>query len=98
MQAELAIWRPLWDVTLVLFVLGLGVSLTSRDRSSWWTSQGLLLLSVVVGFAAADAMHAAADLFWLGVGIPLVMVAGWLGRVRIRRLATVRGNQDDRSV
>lgn len=70
MQAELSTWRPLWDFAMVLSVLGLAAGLSARDRASWWLSQGLLLLSAVIGFAAASVTHAAgADLFSLGVWV-----------------------------
>lgn len=72
MQAELSTWRPLWDVAMVLFVLGLAAGLSARDRASWWLSQGLLLLSVVIGFAAASATHAGVDLFSLGTWVLIV--------------------------
>lgn len=71
MQAELATWRPLWDFVAVLFVLGIAGGLSSRDRASWWISQGLLLLSVLIGFAAAQVTHAGVDLFSLGIWMPI---------------------------
>ena len=71
MQAELSTWRPLWDFAMLLFVLGLAAGLSVRDRTSWWLSQGLLLLSVVIGLAAASVTHAGVDLFSLGVWIPI---------------------------
>ena len=67
MRVELTAWRPLWDFAMVLFVLGLAVGLTARDRASWWLSQGLLLLSVLIGFGAASVTHADVDLFSLGI-------------------------------
>ena len=73
MQAELSTWRPLWDLAAVLFVLGIAGALTSRDRGAWWLSQGLLLLSVLIGFAAASATHADVDLFSLGIWIPIAL-------------------------
>jgi NADH:ubiquinone oxidoreductase subunit K len=69
MQAELATWRPLWDFATMLFVLGIASGLNSRDRASWWISQGLLLLSVLIGFAAAQVTHAGVDLSSLGIWI-----------------------------
>ena len=69
MQVELSTWRPLWDFAMVLFVLGLAAGLNARDRTSWWLSQGLLLLSVFIGFAAASATHAGVDLFSLGIWV-----------------------------
>ena len=71
MQAELATWRPLWDFAAVLFVLGIAGGLTSHDRASWWVSQGLLLLSVLLGLAAAQVTHAGVDLFSLGIWVPI---------------------------
>ncbi len=71
MQAELSNWRPLWDFAMVLFVLGLAAGLSARDSASWWLSQGLLLLSVVIGFAAASVIHPGVDLFSLGVWVPI---------------------------
>lgn len=71
MQAELSNWRPLWDFAMVLFVLGLAAGLSARDSVSWWFSQGLLLLSVVIGFAAASVTHSGVDLFSLGVWVPI---------------------------
>lgn len=83
MQAELSTWRPLWDFASVLFVLGLAGAMTSRDRSAWWCSQGLLLLSVVLAFAAASALHRHIDFFSLGIWVPLAWLATWLGAIRI---------------
>lgn len=71
MQTELATWRPLWDIVAVLFVLGFVGGLSSRDRASWLVSQGLLLLSVVVGFAAAGVTHAGVELFSLCIWVPI---------------------------
>lgn len=71
MQLELSTWRPLWEFAVVLFVLGMASALSSRDRGSWWLSQGLLLFSVVIGFAAASVTHASVDLFSLGVWVPV---------------------------
>lgn len=71
MQVELSTWRPLWDFAMVLFVLGLAAGLSARDRVLWWISQGLLLLSVVIGFAAASVTHAGVDPFSLGVWAPI---------------------------
>ncbi|MFM9962758.1 MAG: hypothetical protein ACKV2Q_16230 [Planctomycetaceae bacterium] len=85
MQAELATWRPLWDFAAVLFVLGIAGGLSSRDRTSWWISQGLLLLSVLVGFAAASATHAGVELFPLGVWVPIA----W-GLTNLASVATKR--------
>ena len=69
MQAELSTWRPLWDFAMVLFVLGFAAGLCAGNRTSWWLSQGLLLLSVFIGFAAASATHAGVDLFSLGIWV-----------------------------
>ncbi len=71
MRVELSTWRPLWDFAMVLFALGLAAGLTTRDRAAWWLSQGLLLLSILIGFAAASATHAGVDLFSLGVWAPI---------------------------
>lgn len=71
MPFELSTCRPLWDVAMVLFVLGLAAGLSARDRATWWLSQGLLLLSVVIGFAAASVIHPGVDLFSLGVWVPI---------------------------
>lgn len=71
MQAELSTWQPLWDFAMVLFVLGLASGLSARDRASWWLSQGLLLLSIVIGFAAASVTHTGVDLFSLGAWVPI---------------------------
>ncbi len=84
MQAELATWRPLWDFAAVLFVLGIAGGLSSRDRASWWISQGLLLLSVLIGFAAAQVIHAGVDLFSLGVWVPIAWGLTLLGARRSR--------------
>lgn len=71
MPIELATWRPLWDFAAVLFVLGIAGGLSCRDLASWWISQGLLLLSVLIGFAAAQVTHADVDLFSLGIWVPI---------------------------
>ncbi len=84
MQAELATWRPLWDFAAVLFVLGIAGGLSSRDRTAWWIAQGLLLLSVLIGFAAAQVTHAGVDLFSLGVWVPIAWGLTVLGARRSR--------------
>lgn len=86
MQAELSTWRPLWDFAIVLFVLGLAAGLCARDRASWWLSQGLLLLSVVIGLAVASVTHAGVDLFSLGVWVPIAWVLTIVATLR-RRVA-----------
>ena len=86
MQVELSTWLPLWDFASVLFVLGIAGGINSRDRASWWVSQGLLLLSVVVGFAAASATHAGIDLFSLGIWVPIAWGLTALGTLRQRVL------------
>ena len=86
MQAELATWRPLWDFAAVLFVLGVAGGLSSRDRASWWISQGLLLLSVLIGFAAAQVTHAGVDLISLGIWVPIAWGLTVLGTLRRRPL------------
>ena len=73
MSVELATWRPLWEFSVILIVLGAAGCLSGRDRMSWWMSQGLIVLGVIVGFAAIEAMHPQVDLFSLGVWIPLVL-------------------------
>ncbi len=77
MGVELSTWRPLWEFSAILLVLGAASGLSSRDRMSWWLSQGLLLLGVILGFAAIGAMHPRADLFSLSVWAPLVLVLEW---------------------
>lgn len=84
MQAELVTWRPLWDFAAVLFALGIAGGLSSRDRASWWISQGLLLLSVLVGFAAASVTHAGVDLFSLGIWVPIAWGLFAFGSRRFR--------------
>lgn len=71
MQAELSTWRSLWDFAIVLFVLGIASGINSRDRASWWVSQGLLMLSVLIGFAAAQVTHLGVELISLGLWVPL---------------------------
>ena len=88
MQVELSTWRPLWDFAMVLFVLGLAAGLTTRDRAGWWLSQGLLLLSVLIGFAAASVTHSDVDLFSLGVWVPIAWGLTLIGRVRIPKSST----------
>lgn len=88
MQVELSTWRPLWDFAMVLFVLGLAAGLTTRDRAGWWLSQGLLLLSVLIGFAAASMTHSDVDLFSLGVWVPIAWGLTLIGRVRIPKSST----------
>jgi NADH:ubiquinone oxidoreductase subunit K len=80
MQAELATWRPLWEFAAVLFVLGIAGSLSSRDRTSWWISQGLLLLSVFIGVTAAQVTHTGVDLFSLGIWVPIAWALTALAR------------------
>lgn len=84
MQAELATWRPLWDFAAVLFALGIAGGLSSRDRTAWWISQGFLLLSALIGFAAAQVTHAGVDLFSLGVWVPIAWGFTVLGARRSR--------------
>lgn len=71
MHAELSTWQPLWDFAVVLFVLGVAGGLSNRDRTAWWVSQGLLLLGVLMGFAAAQVTHSGVDLFALGIWVPI---------------------------
>lgn len=78
MRAEMSTWQPLCDLAFVLFVLGIASTLLSRDRAAWWLSQGLLLLSIVLGFAAASAIHSSVNLFSLGVWIPLAWAIRWI--------------------
>ena len=98
MQAELSTWRPLWDFAAILFVLGMASALSSRDRAAWWLSQGLLLLSVVVGFAAASATHANVDLFSLGIWIPIAWAVSLIGVFRIPKPSAVRHTNHDGSL
>ncbi len=88
MQIELSTWRPLWDFAMVLFVLGMAGALIGRDRTSWWLSQGLLLLSVIVAFGAASVTHAGANLFSLGIWMPIAWGLTLIGRVRIPKSST----------
>ena len=74
MSAELATWRPLYEFAMVLVVLGLAGCLKARERISWWLSQGLVTLGVIVGMASTGAMHQKVDLFSLGIWLPLVAV------------------------
>ena len=74
MGVELATWRPLFEFSMILVVLGLAGCLNSRDRISWWIAQGLMLLGLILGLAATGAMHSRVDLFSLGMWIPLVAV------------------------
>lgn len=83
MRVDLATWRPLWDFATVLFVLSLGGALSARDRIAFGLSQGVLLLSIVVGFAAADAMHRDVELFPLGFWITVAWAISWIGAIRI---------------
>lgn len=83
MQADLVTWRPLWDFAAVLFVLGLGGILNARDRVSFWLSQGLLLLSIIVGFAAVGVTHPEVDLFPLGLWVAVAWAVSWVGAIRI---------------
>ena len=73
MSVELSTWRPLWEFSAILIVLGTAGCLSHRDRMSWWQSQGLIVLGVILGFAAIGAMHPRVDLFSLGVWIPVVL-------------------------
>lgn len=98
MQAELSILRPLWDFAAVLFVLGMASALNSRDRTSWWLSQGLLLLSVVVGFAAANAIHPSVDLFSLGIWVPIAWTLSLIRLFRIPKPLVVSHTNHDGSL
>ncbi len=98
MQAELSTWRPLWDFAAVLFVLGMVSALSSRDRASWWLSQGLLLLSVVVAFAAASAIHPSVDLFSLGIWVPIAWALSLIGLFRIPKPSAVSHTNHDGSL
>ena len=73
MSVELSTWRPLWEFSAILIVLGAAGCLSRGDRMSWWQSQGLIVLGVIVGFAAIGAMHPQVDLFSLGAWIPVVL-------------------------
>lgn len=98
MRADLATWRPLWDFAFVLFVLGLGGALSARDRVAFGLSQGVLLLSIVVGFAAADAMHRDVALFPLGLWIAVAWVISWIGAIRIPHRSTDLSKHHDGSL
>jgi hypothetical protein len=98
MQAELAIARPLWDFAMILFALGMGSALSSRDRASWWLSQGVLLLSIVIGFAAVSATHAGANLFPLGVWLPIVWAVSFIGAFRTPQSSRENGTSHDGSL
>ena len=98
MRAELSSWLPLWDFAAVLFVIGMAGGLSSRDRASWWVSQGLLLLSVVVGFAAAGATHPSVDLFSLGIWVPITWALSLLGLFRIPKPSAVSDTNHDGSL
>ena len=98
MQAELSTWRSLWDSAAVLFVLGIAGGLSSCDRGTWWLSQGLLVLSVVIGFAAASATHTDVDLFSLSIWVPIACGLSWLSHIRIRPSSTVSVTSHDRSL
>ncbi len=74
MGVELATWRPLFEFSMILMILGLTGCLSGRDRISWWLSQGLILLGLILGLAATGALHPRVDLFSLGMWIPLVAV------------------------
>ncbi len=71
MSVELTLWRPLWEFSAVLFVMGLAASLIGRDRGAWLIAQGVMLLAVVTGFTAVQATHAGVDLFPLAAWVPL---------------------------
>lgn len=95
MRADLSAWQPLWDLASVLFVLGIASALNCRDRVSWWLSQGLLVLSIAIGFAAASAIHPDVDLFSLGIWIPIACVISLIGALRIPQfLLTSRTKHD----
>lgn len=91
MRTELSTWLPLCDLAAILFVLGIASTLLGRDRVAWWLSQGLLLLSVVIGFAVTSAIHSEVDLFSLGAWIPLAWAirstAGAPRSISTRRIA-----------
>lgn len=98
MQAELSTWLPLWDFAAVLFVLGMASALCSRDRAAWWLSQGLLLLSVIVGLAAARAIHGDVDLFSLGIWIPIAWGVSLIRVFRISKPSAVSSTNHDGSL
>ena len=82
MRIELSTWLPLWDFAAVLFALGIAGGLSSQDRASWWVSQGLLLPSVLIGFAAAQVTHAGVDLFSFSIWVPIAWGLTVFGRLR----------------
>lgn len=98
MQVDLSMWRPLLDFAAVLFVLGMASALNSRDRASWWVSQGLLLLSIVVGFVAAGAIHPSVDMFTLGIWVPIVWALSLIGLFRIPKPLEVSHTNHDGSL
>lgn len=98
MRVELSTWLPLWDFTAVLFVLGMAGGMSSRDRASWWVSQGLLLLSVIIGFAAASATHASVDLFALGIWVPIAWALNLISLFRIPKPSAVSRTNHDGSL
>ncbi len=86
MHVELSTWRPLFDFAAVLFVLGVAGGLNSRGHVSWWASQGLLLLSVLIGFAAVQVTHIGVDLFSLGIWVSIAWGLTTIGTIRRRVL------------
>lgn len=93
MSVELSTWQPLCEFSAILIVLGAAGCLSSRDRMSWWQSQGLIVLGVIVGFAAVGAMHPRVDLFSLGVWIPLVLALELVTVAKVMRRVRHFNNQ-----
>lgn len=74
MLVELTTWRPLWDFSAGLVVLGLAGCLSARDRTGWWLSHGMMVLGVIVGLAGTSSLHVGIDLFSLGAWVPVVLL------------------------
>lgn len=74
MHSELSIWRPLVELSVIVVIVGLAGCLASRDRQSWWLSQGLVVLGLLAGLAAAGELHSASPVMSLAVWLPLALL------------------------
>ncbi len=85
MHSELSILRPLVELAVIMVIVGLAGCVASRDRQGWWFSQGLVVLGLLIGIAAAGELHPTSPVMSLAVWLPVALLiegglACWIGK------------------